>query len=72
MVSGRIEKRSATSVAVQLAREHQLALGEMSFTENISPRGARVLTSGPWRPNERLVISSLSGGFFPSNLAAVG
>jgi hypothetical protein len=63
MNGGRTEKRSALRVAVQLAREHQLALGEMAFTENISPRGARVLASRSWKPNEQVVISALCNGF---------
>jgi PilZ domain len=32
-------------------------------TENISPRGARVLTTKPWKPNERLNVRSLLGNF---------
>ncbi len=32
-------------------------------TENISPRGARVLTNKPWKPDDRLNVRSLVGNF---------
>lgn len=31
------------------------------ITENVSPRGARVRTRKPWKPNDRLNVRSLLG-----------
>ena len=33
------------------------------ITENVSPKGARVLTKKPWKPNDRLNVRSLLGNF---------
>jgi hypothetical protein len=34
---------------------------ELAVTENVSVRGARVLTKTPWSANDSLVIKSLEG-----------
>ena len=36
---------------------------EATFTENVSSRGARVLSTRRWKINDRLVISTLAGSF---------
>jgi hypothetical protein len=36
---------------------------ESTFTENVSSRGARVLSSRRWKINDRLVISTVAGSF---------
>jgi len=36
---------------------------EMTFTENVSSRGARVVTGRRWGVNDRLMIASLPGNF---------
>ena len=35
----------------------------MTFTENVSTRGARILTQRLWQRNERLTVASLPGDF---------
>jgi len=36
---------------------------ETTFTENVSPRGARVLSVRRWKQNDRLTIATLTGSF---------
>ena len=36
---------------------------ETTFTENVSSRGARVLSVRRWKRNDRLMITSLTGSF---------
>lgn len=37
---------------------------ELTLTENISSRGARVVTRAPWRAHDSLVIKSLEGDLY--------
>lgn len=64
MQPGRYENRSATAVAVMLTSPDTAFPTEMTTTENISGRGARVVTTGLWRPDDVLVIKSLEGDFY--------
>ena len=57
----RRDKRSAAAVAVMLTSPDALFPTELTLTENISSRGARVITQGLWRANDSLVIKSLEG-----------
>ena len=50
-------------VLVDLASVDVRMPAQEGVTENISPRGARVLTSKPWKPNDRLNVRSLLGNF---------
>lgn len=59
----RIDKRIPMGVAVQIAGHAQLPGVETTFTENVSARGARVLTVRRWQRNDRLVFASLAGDF---------
>jgi predicted nucleic acid-binding protein len=59
MQPGRYEKRSATAVAVMLTSPEPVSRTELTITENISSRGARVVTKAPWSANDSLVIKSL-------------
>ena len=43
MLAGRSEKRSAAAVAVMLTRRERVSRTELTVTENISDRGARVV-----------------------------
>jgi hypothetical protein len=61
MQPGRREKRNATAVAVTLASPDRVSRTELAITENISVRGARVLTKTPWSANDSLVIRSFEG-----------
>jgi hypothetical protein len=61
MQTGRSEERSATAVAVMLTSVERVSRTELTLTENISGRGARVVTKQIWLPNDSLVIKSLEG-----------
>ncbi len=57
----RYDKRSATAVAVMLTSRDRVSRTELTLTENISGRGARVVTKKLWSANDSLVIKSLEG-----------
>ncbi len=59
----RMEKRIPMEVAVQLSGNRQTPGVEMTFTEDVSSRGARVVTVRRWQPNDRVLIASLPGDF---------
>jgi PilZ domain. len=59
----RAEKRIPMDVAVQIAGNGSIPGMEMTFTEDVSRRGARVLTARRWKTNDRLHIASLAGNF---------
>lgn len=61
MQAGRSEKRSATAVAVMVTSRVRVSMTELTLTENISDRGARVVTKKLWSANDSLVIKSLEG-----------
>jgi len=61
MQPGRYEKRSAAAVAVMLTSPDPAFPTELTVTENISSRGARVVTKSLWSANDSLVIKSLEG-----------
>jgi len=63
MQPGRYEKRGATAVAVMLTGQDCASRTELTLTENISARGARVVTKKRWSANDSLVIKSLEGDF---------
>ena len=61
--SERIDKRIPMEVAV-LISGHKASPGvESTFTENVSSRGARVVTVRRWDPNDRLTLASRAGDF---------
>jgi hypothetical protein len=59
----RRETRVPMEVGVQIAGHESLPGTEATFTENVSPRGARVLSIRRWNINDRLTISTLTGSF---------
>ena len=61
MHPGRCEKRRAATVAVMLTSQASPFPTELTITENISDRGARVVTNKHWSENESLLIRSLAG-----------
>ena len=61
MPPGRYDKRTATAVAVMLTSQERAFTTELTLTQNISERGARVLTKKVWWANDSLVIKSLEG-----------
>lgn len=81
--TARTERRIARAMAVELCPLGPSPAGEATFTENVSPRGARVVTRHGWKPEERLLLKSLQGDFrwqarvvycerLPNNAFAVG
>ena len=57
------EDRTPMEVIVDLASVDVRMPAQEGVTVNISPRGARVLTTKPWKPNDRLNVRSLLGSF---------
>ena len=59
----RREARIPMEVGVQIAGHATVPGVEATFTENVSPRGARVLSARRWEKNDRLMIYTVSGSF---------
>lgn len=59
----RAEKRVPISVAVRLSGYDRSPNVEMTFTENVSSRGARVFSKRRWRPDAKVQVVSLPGNF---------
>ncbi|MFY9804728.1 MAG: hypothetical protein WA211_12250 [Candidatus Acidiferrales bacterium] len=59
----RRETRVPMEVGVQISGHPALPGTESTFTENVSPRGARVLSVRRWKPGDRLTIATLTGSF---------
>ena len=59
----RVEDRTPLEVIVDLASLDLRTPAQAGVTVNVSPRGARVLTAKPWKPNDRLNVRSLLGNF---------
>ena len=57
----RIQKRTSTTVALQVTSVPQPFITELAFTENVSLHGVRVVTERVWKPGERLVVKSYHG-----------
>ena len=59
----RSESRIPMEIGVHISGHALLPGTEATFTENVSARGARVLSTRRWKINDRLVISTLAGTF---------
>jgi hypothetical protein len=59
--SGRTEKRSPWAVPVELSRLDLSLPAETTVTENISPRGARVVSKQQWQEGDRVLLKTLEG-----------
>lgn len=59
----RSERRIPMELPVVLAGNAQLPGTESTFTENVSARGARVVTVRRWQKNDRLTFAARSGEF---------
>ncbi|HKV04458.1 MAG TPA: PilZ domain-containing protein [Candidatus Acidoferrales bacterium] len=59
----RREARVPMEVVVRITGHAALPGTEATFTENVSLRGARVLSTRRWKINDRLVITTLAGSF---------
>lgn len=57
----RVGDRTAIRVAVDLSGLDVHTAAQQGVTENVSIRGARVVTPKPWQPNDHLTVRSLLG-----------
>ena len=57
----RIQKRTPTTVALQITSAGQPFITELAFTENVSLHGVRAVTERAWKPGERVVVKSYHG-----------
>lgn len=62
-VAPRREIRIPMEVGVHITGHPALPGTETTFTENVSPRGARVLSVRRWKTDDRLTITTLTGSF---------
>ena len=61
--AARTEGRIARAMAVRLSTIDGSASAEKAFTENVSARGARVVTKQHWKPEECVLLKSLESDF---------
>jgi hypothetical protein len=59
---GRSEGRILKRLAAELARPDKSVSREMTFTENVSIRGARLTTVRRWQPGTRVLVTFLRNG----------
>jgi hypothetical protein len=59
---GRSERRIPKILAAELSSPDESVLEEMTFTENVSPRGVRVTTRRRWQPGTRALVTLLRKG----------
>jgi hypothetical protein len=57
----RLENRAPMHVTVDLSGLDVHTAAQQGITENVSARGARVVTNKPWAPNARVTVRSLLG-----------
>jgi hypothetical protein len=61
--TARRDVRVPIEVGVHLIAQGARSDKESTFTQDVSARGARVLSARRWRKNQRLTITALAGGF---------
>ncbi len=59
----RVERRVPMEVGVRISGHVDLPGIETTFTENVSSRGARIVTSRRWRLDDRLIVATMTGTF---------
>lgn len=62
-LANRVESRIPAKIVVDLSSLDVRTPAQEGVTENVSSRGARVVTGWAWQPNERLNVRSLLGNF---------
>jgi len=62
MPTGRMEKRIAKTLILEICLYDEPGLKERTITENVSPRGARVLVEREWRPRQQVLVISPNEG----------
>src|SRR5690242_13289781 len=60
--TGRVEKRIARVVSVEIRPEDEGMAEERTLTENVSAHGARVLMDREWRPGQQVMVISPKEG----------
>ena len=60
---GRVEKRQRTNVPVYLVRTKEPRDPERTFTRNVSPHGARLVTLQRWHSGDEQLLTPLTGEF---------
>ena len=63
MDARRAERRIRKAIEVEIIRLQDLSAVETAMTEDISARGARILTRRDWRIDEVVAVASLAGDF---------
>ena len=61
-LSGRYEKRTPRAVPVHLLRLDESQLNVVTVTENVSPRGARIVTDWNCAPGKHLLLTAPEEG----------
>lgn len=61
-LSGRYEKRTPRAVPVELLRLDESQLNVRAVTENVSPRGARIVTEWNCAPGKHLLLTASEQG----------
>jgi len=59
----RREPRMPMEISVHISGHTEMPGKETTFTENVSSRGVRVLSSRRWKTNDRLTIATPAGSF---------
>jgi len=59
----RAERRIPMEIGVYLEGNRQVPGAESTFTENVSAKGARVVSVRRWDPGDRLLLTSRTGEF---------
>ncbi len=59
----RTENRIPMEIGVFLEGNREVPGAESTFTENVSARGARVVSVRRWEPDDRLMLTSRNGEF---------
>jgi len=52
----RMETRTPARVGLELSGPDEPLIYEITFTENVSPHGARVVTKRHWSPNDSVLV----------------
>ena len=55
-VEHRLETRIQTRVELELSGQDEPLNYEITFTENVSPHGARILSKRRWSPNDSVLV----------------
>ncbi|HEV2617484.1 MAG TPA: PilZ domain-containing protein [Candidatus Acidoferrales bacterium] len=61
--AGRSEQRAQVAVTVRLIAQEDSSPWEMAHTENVSSRGARVVTMKVWQTGKSALVRSTEGQF---------